>query len=119
VGAFVPLARWDPSLAFVMGGALLLTLPAFQLVTRGKLLAKPLLGNSFGCPASSSIDGRLVGGAALFGAGWGIGGICPGPAVVALAAGQPQILAFVLAMLVGMAAEMQLSAMAAGRPHQV
>jgi hypothetical protein len=105
LGAFVPLARWDPSLPFVMGGALLLTLPAFQLIAHGKLLPRPLLGGSFGCPASSSVDRRLVGGAALFGVGWGIGGICPGPALVAVAAGQPQILAFVLAMLAGMAAE--------------
>jgi uncharacterized membrane protein YedE/YeeE len=101
----VPLARWDPSLPFVMGGALLLTLPAFQLIARGKLLPKPLLGDKFSCPASSRVDLRLLGGAALFGAGWGIGGICPGPGMVALAAGQPQVLAFILAMLGGMAAE--------------
>jgi uncharacterized membrane protein YedE/YeeE len=113
LGAFVPLARWDPSLPFVMGGALLLTLPAFQLIARGKLVCKPLLGDKFSCPASSRVDPRLLGGAALFGAGWGIGGICPGPAMVALAAGQPQVLAFVLAMLGGMAAEKLMSDAAA------
>jgi hypothetical protein len=88
-----------------MGGALLLTLPAFQLVARGRLLPRPLLGESFSCPASSGVDLRLLAGAALFGAGWGIGGICPGPGVVALAAGDPQVIAFLLAMLGGMAAE--------------
>ena len=104
-GGLLPLARWDPTLPFVMGGALLLTLPAFQLLLKGRLLPKPLLGDKFGCPANNAVDRRLLLGAALFGVGWGLSGICPGPGLVSLAAGEPQVLAYVLSMAGGMVAE--------------
>jgi hypothetical protein len=104
-GGFRPLGGWDPSLPFVMGGALLLALPAFQLVARGRLLSRPLLADRFSCPAASGVDARLVAGAALFGAGWGAGGICPGPGLVALAAADARVIAFVVAMCAGMLVE--------------
>ncbi|MGH8516291.1 MAG: DUF6691 family protein [Panacagrimonas sp.] len=97
---FLDLAgRWDPSLAFVMGGALCVTLPAFQLLLRR---GRPLLEQRFFMPTRTDLDARLIGGAVLFGVGWGIAGLCPGPAVANLAFGSPQVLAFVAAMIVGM-----------------
>ncbi len=70
--------HWVPDLAFVMGGAVCVTLLAFPLVLRR---AKPLLSASFSLPLNKAIDGRLLGGAAIFGIGWGIYGYCPGPAI--------------------------------------
>jgi uncharacterized protein len=97
---FLDLAgRWDPSLAFVMGGALCVTLPTFQLL---KSKDRPLFEQRFFLPTRRDVDGALVAGAALFGIGWGIAGLCPGPAVANLAFGAPEVLAFVAAMLVGM-----------------
>lgn len=94
---------WDPTLAFVMGGALLVTVPAFRLVLKRP---SPVLADSFSLPARSSLDGRLLGGAALFGLGWGLVGFCPGPAVAALApallTGITPVFTFVGAMLAGM-----------------
>jgi hypothetical protein len=90
---------WDPSLLFVMGGAVGVSFIVFRL-TRGR--AKPLLGANFLEPSRTAIDGSLIGGAALFGAGWGLSGFCPGPAITALATGLPQVVVFVLAMGVGM-----------------
>jgi uncharacterized membrane protein YedE/YeeE len=92
------LGAWDPSLAFVMGGALVVTVPAFFLTRRGT----PLLEPRFHFPDRTAIDGRLVGGAALFGVGWGVSGLCPGPAIANLGRGVPEILAFVAAMAAGM-----------------
>ncbi len=103
--AFRLLAGWDASLMFVMGGALLLALPAFQLVARGRLLGRPLLADRFSCPAAARVDARLLAGAAVFGAGWGAGGICPGPGLVALAAADARVIAFVAAMCAGMLVE--------------
>ena len=91
---------WDPTLAFVMGGALLITGPAFRLILRRP---RPVLADGFSLPTKSAVDGRLVGGAALFGIGWGLSGFCPGPAVAALSTGLTPVLAFVASMLVGMA----------------
>lgn len=95
---------WDPTLAFVMGGALLVTVPAFRLILKRP---RPVLENEFSLSTKRSLDGRLVGGAALFGAGWGLVGFCPGPAVAALApalyTGLTPVFAFVAAMLAGMA----------------
>jgi uncharacterized membrane protein YedE/YeeE len=91
---------WDPTLAFVMGGALLVTVPAFRLILRRP---RPVLADGFALPTKSDVDGRLLGGAALFGVGWGLSGFCPGPAVAALSTGLTPVLAFVAAMLVGMA----------------
>ena len=91
---------WDPTLAFVMGGALLITGPAFRLILRRP---RPVLADGFSLPTKSAVDGRLVGGAALFGVGWGLSGFCPGPAVAALSTGMTPVLAFVTSMLAGMA----------------
>jgi len=90
---------WDPSLAFVMGGALGVYAVAWQLRRR---VAAPALGGTFPAPPSGAIDGRLLVGAAIFGLGWGVAGYCPGPAVVASAVTRNAPV-FVLGMLVGMA----------------
>ncbi len=90
---------WDPTLAFVMGGALLVTVPAFRLIL-GR--PRPILADGFALPTKSALDGRLLGGAALFGVGWGLSGFCPGPAVAALTTGLAPVFAFVAAMLAGM-----------------
>lgn len=89
---------WDPTLAFVMGGALVPMAIAWLLARR---LNAPAFGGSFPEPASARIDARLLGGAALFGAGWGLVGFCPGPAFAALTQGGVPVLIFVAAMLVG------------------
>ena len=92
---------WDPSLAFVMGGAVLTALPLFALARRR---ARPLAGAAFDQPPTRRIDRRLIGGAVLFGIGWGLAGICPGPALVDLAIAPGQTLAFVSAMITGLLA---------------
>ena len=92
--------RWDPSLALVMGGAVLITLLSFPLILRR---SHPVLGAKFHVPTLKHLDSRLVTGAALFGIGWGLGGFCPGPALVGLATGSRASLVFVAAMVVGMA----------------
>jgi uncharacterized membrane protein YedE/YeeE len=100
--AFLDFAgAWDPSLAFVMLGGVLVNVLLFRVALRR---GKPLLAPSFALPARRAIDGRLVGGAALFGIGWGLGGFCPGPAVVSVAGGATPVVVFVVAMLVGMIA---------------
>ncbi|MDH4458655.1 MAG: YeeE/YedE family protein [Nevskia sp.] len=90
---------WDPSLAFVMGSALLVTFPVFAWVRRS---ARPLFAERFQLPTRRDLDPQLQVGAALFGIGWGIAGLCPGPAIANLAAGSPEILLFVVAMVAGM-----------------
>ena len=90
---------WDPTLAFVMGGALLVTIPAFRLIL-GR--PRPVLADGFALPTNSALDRRLLGGAALFGVGWGLSGFCPGPAVAALVTGLAPVFAFVAAMVAGM-----------------
>lgn len=89
---------WDPSLAFVMGGALLVTLPGFALLRRS---SRPLFGDRYAQPPVRPVDRRLLLGAAIFGAGWGLAGYCPGPAIVAAGQGLPLAVLFVAAMLVG------------------
>ena len=91
--------RWDPSLAFVMGGAIAVGLIAFQVA---KKRSTTLLGGPMQLPTRRDIDAPLVLGSLLFGAGWGLGGFCPGPAITALGAGSVPALIFVAAMLVGM-----------------
>lgn len=93
--------NWDPTLAFVFGGAMLVAIPAFRLILRRP---HPVLAEDFDLPTKNAVDGRLLGGAALFGIGWGLAGFCPGPAVTALASGLLPVFAFVAAMVVGMAA---------------
>ncbi len=90
--------HWDPSLAFVMGGALLVTLPAFAIARRS---AGPVLASQFAMPTRRDIDARLVGGAVLFGVGWGLSGFCPGPALASLGLGESATYPFVAAMVVG------------------
>lgn len=90
---------WDPSLAFVMAGGLLVTLPAFQLARRWK---QPVAAPQFQTPSAKGIDRRLVLGALLFGIGWGLVGYCPGPALAALVFGAAGTIVFVLAMIAGM-----------------
>jgi uncharacterized protein len=90
---------WDPSLAFVMAGALLVTAIGYRLAWR---YPKPVLADNFDLPLSQRIDNRLLIGAATFGIGWGLSGFCPGPAVTSLALLAPGTLVFVPTMLVGM-----------------
>ena len=99
VGFLDVAGEWDPTLAFVMGGALLITIPAFRLIL-GR--PRPVLADGFALPTKSALDRRLLGGAALFGVGWGLSGFCPGPAVAALVTGLTPVFAFVAAMIAGM-----------------
>ena len=90
---------WDPSLALVMGGAIAVGLAAFTLA---KKRTQSLLGLPMQLPTAKQIDWRLVGGSLSFGLGWGLAGICPGPALVLVGAGVSKGLIFVAAMLAGM-----------------
>lgn len=89
---------WDPSLAFVMGGALVVTFVGYRLTWRR---AEPLFGGRFQVPTNTAIDARLVGGSALFGVGWGIAGFCPGAAIPALGTGRWEVALFLLAVVGG------------------
>ncbi|GGX68239.1 membrane protein [Tateyamaria omphalii] len=89
---------WDPSLAFVMGGALVVTFFGYRLVWRRDTA---LFGARFQVPTSTTIDARLVGGSALFGVGWGIAGFCPGAAIPALGTGHWEVALFLAAVTVG------------------
>jgi uncharacterized membrane protein YedE/YeeE len=91
---------WDASLAFVMGGAVMVTLIAFALTPYAS--KRPWFGWSFVLPARDDIDARLVFGAIVFGVGWGLSGYCPGPALATLLTGQIDTVIFVMAMLPGM-----------------
>ena len=111
---FLDLAgRWDPSLAFVMAGAIGVAAPAFYIAKRR---ARAWSGATMRLPPAGSIDGRLIGGSLLFGIGWGIAGFCPGPALVALGAGSRPALWFSAAMLAGMALQAVLDARRAPAP---
>ncbi|MDQ4126699.1 MAG: YeeE/YedE family protein [Actinomycetota bacterium] len=91
---------WDPTLIFVMGGALLVTLPAYRAILARQ---RPILYERFSLPTKKAIDAPLIGGAAMFGVGWGLVGFCPGPAVAALGTGLAPVFWFVAAMVGGMA----------------
>jgi len=91
---------WDPSLAFVMGGAVLVGLVAFRFARRR---TASFLGGAMHLPSARQIDRPLIIGSLAFGVGWGLAGYCPGPAVVAFGAGQEQAVVFVVAMIAGMA----------------
>ena len=93
--------RWDPSLAFVMGGAILVGFFAFRLAGRR---GRTFLGGALHLPTRRDIDLRLLAGSVVFGIGWGLAGFCPGPALVSFASGVDQAAVFVLAMLGGMLA---------------
>lgn len=93
--------RWDPTLIFVMVGGIAVHTLGYRLVTRRPT---PLLAARFLLPTRRDLDARLLVGAALFGVGWGLGGFCPGPGITSLVTGNPSVIAFVVAMLVGLAA---------------
>ncbi|XYJ12606.1 YeeE/YedE family protein [Telluria sp. B2] len=103
---------WDPSLAFVMGGAILVGSIAFRYAGRRE---RSLLGEAMHLPSATRIDRRLVLGSLAFGAGWGLAGYCPGPALASLASGGLKPLLFTLAMLAGMGIFEVLDRAAAGR----
>jgi len=92
---------WDPTLAFVMGGAVIVMAIAWLIVPR---MAEPLIADEFHLPTKSDLTPSLIGGAALFGMGWGIAGLCPGPGIAALVIEPVSAAIFVIAMLAGMAA---------------
>ena len=89
---------WDPTLAFVMAGALAVSVPLFPLILKRR---RPLLCGEFYLPARRKIDRPLLAGAALFGVGWGLGGFCPGPALAGLVSGISGVYFFVIAMIAG------------------
>jgi uncharacterized protein len=90
--------RWNPALLFVMAGAIGVALPAYRVLFRSK---KPLFAERFDLPSATRVTGRLIAGSALFGAGWGVSGYCPGAALVALPGGALETGIFVAAMLTG------------------
>ena len=90
--------NWDPTLAFVMGGAVIVTFIGYRLVWRRNA---PLFGGGFQIPNNNIIDARLVGGSAFFGVGWGIAGFCPGAAIPALGTGRWEVVLFLAAVTAG------------------
>jgi uncharacterized protein len=90
---------WDPSLAFVMGGALLVAIPGYWLVLRAQ---RPAFETGFQLPPTRQIDASLIAGSAVFGMGWGIAGFCPGGALPALGTGRMEVAAFVVALIAGL-----------------
>jgi uncharacterized membrane protein YedE/YeeE len=101
-GIFAPerFGAWDASLAFVMGGALMITFVAFAITpAQGR---KPWVSDKFDLPTRKDIDFKLVAGAAMFGTGWGLAGYCPGPAMASIISGGVDALVFVAALLVGL-----------------
>lgn len=93
------LGDWDPSLSFVMAGALIVTAVGYRLAWRQ---SQPVFGQRFYLPGNRKIDAQLVVGAVLFGVGWGLVGLCPGPAIAALSLGGLPVLGFLAAMAAGM-----------------
>ena len=89
---------WDPSLAFVMGGAVIVTFFGYRFVLKRPM---PAMADRFHLPTSRTIDARLLGGSAVFGVGWGIAGFCPGGALPALGTGDPAVFIFVAALVAG------------------
>ena len=107
VQGFLDLAgAWDPSLAFVMGGAVVVAFLGYRLAWHH---GRTLTGTGFDLPKRNDLEARLLAGAALFGLGWGLSGFCPGPAIVAVPLAAQGTLAFVPAMLIGMWAARQLT----------
>jgi uncharacterized membrane protein YedE/YeeE len=106
LGFLTATSAWDPSLAFVMAGAVATYAILYRWVRARR--AVPWFDAAFHVPRRRDIDAPLIGGAAVFGVGWGLAGLCPGPSVVSLGGGSPAVIAFVAAMLVGMAAQRRL-----------
>jgi len=98
IGFLAFFGNWDASLAFVMLGAIGVYFVAYRL---SRTMRSPILAASFSVPARSGVDARLLGGAALFGAGWGLAGFCPGPAITSIASGSAPVVAFVASMAAG------------------
>lgn len=101
LGFLDPLGDWNPALAFVMGGALVVT---FLLYRLARQRSRPLLAERFHWPSATDLDPKLIGGAAVFGIGWGLAGYCPGPALASLGGGYEGTIVFVGAMVIGMVA---------------
>ena len=99
VNFFDVFGTWDPSLAFVMGGALIVTAIGYRLVFRAK---GPVFENKFYVPNNKTLDAKLIGGSLIFGIGWGISGFCPGGAIPALGTGDLSVITFVGSMVAGM-----------------
>ena len=99
LGFLDPAGSWDPTLAFVLGGAVAVSALSVMISRR---MARPLLVGRFDLPTRTRIDRPLILGAGLFGIGWGLSGFCPGPALASLSQGLPKSLLFVAAMLLGM-----------------
>ena len=113
---FLDLAgRWDPSLAFVMGGAIAVAAIAFRFAGHR---STALLGGPMRLPSGSTIDRRLVLGGVCFGAGWGLAGYCPGPALASLLSGSIKPILFVVAMVAGMALFELFEVISRARPKQ-
>jgi uncharacterized membrane protein YedE/YeeE len=112
LGFLDPLGRFDASLIFVMLGAIAVHLIAYRVRARR---SAPLFSAKFLVPTRRDIDAKLLAGAFIFGAGWGLGGYCPGPAIVSLAGGGLPALTFVTAMLLGMFVTIQAEALFAQR----
>ena len=110
------LQSWDPSLAFVMGGGMLVYMPVYRLVQRRK---RPLFEERFRLPTRRDIDARLLLGSALFGIGWGLAGFCPGPALTSVGAGSREAIVLVASMLTGMWLFQRLEALRATRGKEV
>lgn len=109
VSGFLDLAsgHWDPSLMFVLGGAVSVAVPGVLL---SRFIGRPVLAEDFSLPAKTRIDRPLILGSAIFGIGWGIAGFCPGPALSAFALGLLPVILFVCAMIAGMLAHDRLVA---------
>jgi uncharacterized membrane protein YedE/YeeE len=103
---------WDPSLAFVMGGAVVVAFIGYRNVFRRPA---PIIDSKFHLPDNPHLDARLLGGSALFGVGWGIAGFCPGGALPALGTGRIEVLAFVAALIAGVFAAKGLMALTHSR----
>jgi uncharacterized membrane protein YedE/YeeE len=93
--------RWDPSLLVVMAAALAVSFVGYRIVLARRA---PLFEPAFQLPKKTAIDRPLLAGSALFGVGWGLAGLCPGPAIAAISSARPEIFAFLAAMLIGMLA---------------
>jgi len=100
IGFLDVLGEWDPSLVFVMGGAVISYLLLQLLIQRR--FSKPMLGKTFQIPSRKDLDRSLIFGALLFGMGWGLGGYCPGPAITTLGSGSLNAVLFMVAMAMGM-----------------
>ena len=100
LGFLDPIGAWDPSLAFVMAGAVATSALGYALAKR---LRRPVFAPAFDLPARRDLDPRLVTGSAIFGVGWGLAGLCPGPALAVLPLGERGAMVFFAAMLAGMA----------------